>query len=312
MENSIAELAHLLPGFVVLADTSIAASMAANIWGWLDVGVLAQTTGSTGGGTAGGTAGATGGSTAGTPIVPVKPGPGSTGGQTALAGNAPLDFSITGMFLRADIVVQSVIVSLALASFWSWAIIFEKLIHLRRVNSRSSKFEDAFWSGGSLEDLFDKMNNRPRDPMSAMFNAAMREWQRRPGGERASAGPRGNLAERIDRVMNVTFGREVERLERSMNFLASVGAVAPFIGLFGTVWGIMNAFQAIALSKSTNLAAVAPGIAEALFATALGLVAAIPAVIAYNKLSNDVSRYANRLDAFSGEFSAILSRQLDD
>ena len=276
---------------------------------WLDVGVLAQTTGST---SAGGTGGATAGSTAAVPTVPVTPGA-ATGGQSALAGNAPIDFSITGMFLRADIVVQSVILVLALASFWCWAIIFEKLIHLRRVNSRSNRFEDSFWSGGSLEDLFDKMNNRPRDPMSAMFNAAMREWQRRPGSERKAGDlARGKLSERIDRVMTVTFGREVERLERNMTFLASVGSVAPFIGLFGTVWGIMNAFQAIAISKSTNLAAVAPGIAEALFATALGLVAAIPAVIAYNKLSNDVSRYANRLDAFSGEFSAILSRQLED
>lgn len=310
MENALAEMATILPGLVVLAEAGTGLLTWLNLSGldlsWFDVGVLAQTSGNT--------AGATGGGTAGTPIVPVTPGAaGATGGsQSALAGNVPLDFSITSMFLRADIVVQTVIVVLALASFWCWAIIFEKLIHLRRVNSRSSKFEDAFWSGGSLEDLFDKMNNRPRDPMSAMFNAAMREWQRRPGAERASAGPRGNLGERIDRVMNVTFGREVERLERSMNFLASVGSVAPFIGLFGTVWGIMNAFQAIALSKSTNLAAVAPGIAEALFATALGLVAAIPAVIAYNKLSNDVSRYANRLDAFSGEFSAILSRQLDE
>jgi len=141
----------------------------------------------------------------------------------------------------------------------------------------------------------------------------MREWQRSPrrnGGK--SEGARVNLQQRIERVMHVTFGREMDRLERYLNYLASVGSVAPFVGLFGTVWGITNSFQSIALTKNTSLTAVAPGIAEALFATALGLVAAIPAVIAYNKLSTDLGRYANRLDAFASEFSAILSRQLDE
>jgi len=228
------------------------------------------------------------------------------------SGQPDVDFSPWGMFLRADIVVQAVIVLLACASFWSWAIIFEKALHIRRVSGRSSKFEDAFWSGGSLQDLFDKMENRPRDPMGAMFNAAMREWQRTPRRDPARLDEgRVNLQQRIDRVMHVTFGREMDRLERYMSFLASVGSVAPFIGLFGTVWGITNSFQSIALTKNTNLTAVAPGIAEALFATALGLVAAIPAVVAYNKLSSDLARYATRLDAFAGEFSAILSRQLE-
>ena len=223
-----------------------------------------------------------------------------------------VDFSIMGMFLRADIVVQAVIVILAFASFWSWAIIFEKLLHIRRVNGRSRKFEDSFWSGGSLEDLFDKMDNRPRDPMGAMFNAAMREWQRTPPRDAlGSDDARVNLQQRIDRVMQVTFGREMDRLERYMSFLASVGSVAPFVGLFGTVWGITNSFQAIALTKNTNLTAVAPGIAEALFATALGLVAAIPAVVAYNKFSADLGRYGNRLSAFADEFGAIISRQLE-
>ena len=224
-----------------------------------------------------------------------------------------LDFSIIAMFLRADVVVQAVVLLLALASFWSWTVIFEKALHIRRVNARSSKFEDAFWSGGSLDDLFDKMDNRPRDPMGAMFNAAMREWQRSPrrNGTK-SEGARVNLQQRIERVMHVTFGREMDRLERYLSYLASVGAVAPFVGLFGTVWGITNSFQSIALTKNTSLTAVAPGIAEALFATALGLVAAIPAVVAYNKLSTDLGRYANRLDAFASEFSAILSRQLEE
>ncbi len=257
-------------------------------------------------------------STTATPTEPVTAGPGTeaaTGGVTqVLTGiEADLDFSIMGMFLRADIVVQAVITLLALASFWSWTIIFEKVLHIRRVNSQSSKFEDNFWSGGSLEDLYDKIGDRPRDPMGAMFNAAMREWRRASPKERRGAEASGaSLQQRIDRVMLVTFGREMDRLERYMSFLASVGSVAPFVGLFGTVWGITNSFQSIAMTKNTNLTAVAPGIAEALFATALGLVAAIPAVIAFNKFSSDLSRYANRLTAFADEFSAILSRQLEE
>tara|TARA_R110000787_G_scaffold137458_13_gene250559 strand:- start:7310 stop:8038 length:729 start_codon:yes stop_codon:yes gene_type:complete len=222
------------------------------------------------------------------------------------------DLSILSLILRADIVVQAVMLVLAFASVWCWAIIFDKIFRIRRVNRRSDKFEDSFWSGGSLEDLFDRIGNNPADPMSAMFASAMREWRRGASRNGSSDMMRGGLQQRIERVMQVTLGREMERLEKYMTFLASVGSVAPFVGLFGTVWGIMNSFQAIALSKNTSLAVVAPGIAEALFATALGLVAAIPAVLAYNKLSADLGRYANRLDNFSAEFSSILSRQLDE
>ncbi|MRG72828.1 protein TolQ [Alphaproteobacteria bacterium HT1-32] len=222
------------------------------------------------------------------------------------------DLSILSLILRADIVVQAVMLVLAFASVWCWAIIFDKVFRIRRVNRRSDKFEDSFWSGGSLEDLFDRIGNNPADPMSAMFASAMREWRRGASRNGSSDMMRGGLQQRIERVMQVTLGREMERLEKYMTFLASVGSVAPFVGLFGTVWGIMNSFQAIALSKNTSLAVVAPGIAEALFATALGLVAAIPAVLAYNKLSADLGRYANRLDNFSAEFSSILSRQLDE
>lgn len=249
-----------------------------------------------------------------TPVAPTDPTAAVTAPvATAITGaEADIDFSIVGMFLRADIVVQAVLALLALASFWSWTIIFEKFLHVRRVNSQSSKFEDSFWSGGSLDDLYDKIGDRPRDPMGAMFNAAMREWRRASPKERKSDdSSRAGLQQRIDRVMLVTFGREMDRLERYMSFLASVGSVAPFVGLFGTVWGITNSFQAIADTKNTSLTAVAPGIAEALFATALGLVAAIPAVIAYNKYSSDLSRFANRLTNFADEFSAILSRQLE-
>ena len=222
---------------------------------------------------------------------------------------AELDFSLIALFLRADLIVKAVIVILMLASVWCWAIIFQKWFVVRRLNKRSNEFEKAFWSGNSLDDLYDRISQQPRDPMSAIFSAAMREWRRSPTGY--SGGTAVGLAERIDRVMHITLAREMDRAERYMTFLATTGATAPFIGLFGTVWGIMNSFQNIALAKNTSLVVVAPGIAEALFATALGLLAAIPAVIAYNKLSRDLDRYAGRLESFSGEFGAILSRELD-
>jgi len=229
-----------------------------------------------------------------------------------LGGSAAnLDFSILSLFLRADPVVKAVIILLLLASIWCWAIIFDKVMGLRRLNARSTKFEQAFWSGKSLDDLYERISNQPRDPMSAVFVSAMREWRRK--STRDSGGPesRVGVGDRIDRVMQITLDREMDLTEKNMTFLATTGSTAPFIGLFGTVWGIMNSFQAIAISKNTSLAVVAPGIAEALFATALGLLAAIPAVVAFNKLSKDMDRYAGRLDSFAGEFSAILSREMD-
>ncbi|HEY5209010.1 MAG TPA: protein TolQ [Stellaceae bacterium] len=234
--------------------------------------------------------------------------------QIALGGGVPHDLSIITLFLQADLIVKIVCILLLLASFWSWAVIFDKVTKLRRLRRDAATFEESFWSGGSLDDLFDRIGTRPADPMSAVFAAAMREWRRAATRGRApSAGARTNgLQERIERVMQVTMGREMDRLERFMPFLATVGSTAPFVGLFGTVWGIMNSFQSIAAAKNTSLAVVAPGIAESLFATALGLVAAIPAVIAYNKFATDFGRYAGRLDGFATEFSAILSRQLDE
>jgi len=230
-----------------------------------------------------------------------------------LGGSALQDMSVWGLFMQADFVVKAVMLLLLLASFWSWAIIFDKVLLLRRLNGRTSDFEDAFWSGDSLEALYDRAGDRPDEPMGALFAAAMREWRRTASrGAAQSTEVRAGLRERVDRVMHVTLGREMGALEKYMSFLASVGATAPFVGLFGTVWGIMNSFKSIAISKSTNLAVVAPGIAEALFATALGLVAAIPAVIAYNKLSNDLGRYAGRLENFSSEFGTILSRRLEE
>ena len=230
------------------------------------------------------------------------------------AGSKPVaDLSFLGLFLNADLIGKSVIVLLILASFWSWAIIIEKLVRIRRLQSRADDFEDMFWSGGSLDDLYDRVGEQPPCPMTSMFAAAMREWRRSAAkGLVGVSQVRAGLQSRIERVMGVTFGREMDRLERYMSFLASVGSTAPFIGLFGTVWGIMNAFHAIAASKNTSLAVVAPGIAEALFATALGLVAAVPAVIAFNKINSELARYAGRLEAFSNEFNAILSRQLEE
>jgi biopolymer transport protein TolQ len=232
----------------------------------------------------------------------------------ALAGSiAAADFSLWALFLKADILVKVVMMVLVLASIWCWAIIFEKGIRFRRLRTQADDFEDSFWSGGSLEDLFDRIGTRPDHPMELLFVSAMREWRRSTSkGLAGEDSLRAGIKDRTVQVMHITLTREVERLERYMGFLATVGSTAPFVGLFGTVWGIMNSFQAIALTKNTNLAVVAPGIAEALFATALGLIAAIPAVVAYNKFSTDLGRYTVRLEGFVGEFSAILSRQLDE
>ncbi|MBI2240739.1 MAG: protein TolQ [Magnetospirillum gryphiswaldense] len=230
-----------------------------------------------------------------------------------LAGSVTHDMSMFGLFMQADIIVKLIMISLLGASFWCWAIIFDKLMRLRALWQKAESFEESFWSGGSLEELYDRIGARPMDPMSAIFVAAMREWRRSAAkGLTDKENVRVSLPQRIDRVMHVTLGREMDTLERNLGVLASVGSTAPFIGLFGTVWGIMNSFQSIANTHNTSLAVVAPGIAEALFATALGLVAAIPAVIAYNKISSDMDRYAKRLENFSGEFGAILSRQLEE
>ncbi len=231
--------------------------------------------------------------------------------ETPLGGMAH-DLSLWGLFLQADWVVKLVMIGLLLASIWVWAIIFEKITSIRRANRQADAFEDVFWSGGSLDELYRREGERPSHPIAAVFGAAMREWHRsagrlHAGSELAAAGTQ----ERLDRAMTVAVQREMDRMERWMVFLASVGSVAPFVGLFGTVWGIMNSFTAIAGMQNTNLAVVAPGIAEALFATAIGLVAAIPAVLAYNKISTDLARFAARLEGFASEFGAILSRQTE-
>src|SRR5262245_2178168 len=226
-----------------------------------------------------------------------------------------VDLSIFELFRNAHIVVKLVIIGLLLASIWSWAIILEKLFLYAKTRKETDKFEQVFWSGQSLEELYQALSPRRNTGMAALFVAAMREWKRsteREGGERTpGTRPMPGVQLRVEKVMDVTISREIERLERRLTFLATVGSTAPFVGLFGTVWGIMTSFQAIAVSKNTSLAVVAPGIAEALFATALGLLAAIPAVIFYNKFNSEVARHAARLEGFADEFSAILSRQID-
>ncbi len=231
-----------------------------------------------------------------------------------LAGSVDAaNFSVWGLFVQATWIVKIVMIILLMASMWSWAIIFEKVWNLRRLQRSATVFEDEFWSGGSLDALYEKIGRQAENPMTAIFTAAMREWRRSSSrGLQRTESSHASLQQRIERVMQVTLDREMVRLERYMTFLASVGSTAPFVGLFGTVYGIMNSFQSIALTKQTSLAVVAPGIAEALFATALGLVAAIPAVIAYNKISTDLGRYASRLEAFATEFTAIMSRQLEE
>ncbi len=231
---------------------------------------------------------------------------------TQLAGSVAHDMSMWGLFLQADLIVKSVIISLVGASVWSWAIIFDKWFTFKTVGAKTTKFENAFWSGEALEKLFKRVSAKPSDPMARTFCAGMNEWKLTLEQNSAIDDDlRAGLQQRIDRAMATSINREITLMERYMTFLATVGSTAPFIGLFGTVWGIMNSFTAIAGSQQTSLAVVAPGIAEALFATAIGLVAAIPAVVAFNKFNTDLGRYQDRLDAFAAEFSAILGRHLE-
>ena len=218
---------------------------------------------------------------------------------------APHSVSMIGLFLEAGPIVKAVMIGLVLASVWTWAIVFDKLGTFARARRRNAKFEDAFWSGRSLEDLYREQDEDARGT-AAVFAAAMGEWKK--SHEKGARSPFG-LQTRLDGAMNVALTREVERLDARLGSLATIGSAAPFVGLFGTVIGIMTSFQAIAGAKSTNLAVVAPGIAEALLATAIGLLAAIPAVIAYNRLSADANAIASKMERFADEFGAILSRQ---
>jgi biopolymer transport protein TolQ len=221
--------------------------------------------------------------------------------------------SIVDLFNRADLLVKVVLIVLLIASLWSWTIIFNKWLTLGALKRRAAKFEKTFWSGLSLDELYQQYSQKADNPMAAVFVAALREWRRAfDGGAVPKESQLSGVKDRIDKAMNVTIMRETDGIEGQLGFLATVGATAPFVGLFGTVWGIMNSFTAIAARHETTLAVVAPGIAESLFATAMGLLAAIPAVIFYNRFVNEIGRYSTRLDAFADEFSAILSRQLDE
>ncbi len=233
---------------------------------------------------------------------------------TALAGShAAHDLSVWSLFLQADLIVKTIMLILVSASVWSWAIIFDKWMTFKSLDVKANKFENSFWSGEALEKIYKRLQSKAGDPMARTFCAGMNEWNLTvEGGNTGIDGDlRAGLQQRIDRAMATSINRELNLLEKYMTFLGTVGSTAPFIGLFGTVWGIMNSFSAIASAQNTSLAVVAPGIAQALFATALGLVAAIPAVVAYNKFSTDLGRYGDRLEAFSAEFGSILGRHLE-
>ncbi|MBV1896745.1 MAG: protein TolQ [Rhodobacteraceae bacterium] len=219
-----------------------------------------------------------------------------------------IDFSLWGLFARATLTVKLVVVLLIAASFWSWSIIIQRHISYRSARSEAAKFDEMFWSGEPLDALFDTIGAQPSGRSQKIFAAGMTEWRR---SHRNDGGLIAGAQARIDRSMDVAINKESEQLQKGLPVLATIGSTAPFVGLFGTVWGIMNAFVEIAEQQNTNLAVVAPGIAEALMATALGLLAAIPAVIFYNKLSSDSDRIVAGYESFADEFATILSRQLD-
>lgn len=238
----------------------------------------------------------------------------TTDALSDVAQSAAEQLSLWDMVWSSDTITKVVMIGLIAASVWSWAIILEKFSTLRQVRRLSKKFEEAFWSGGSLDRLYEAIGNRPLDPMSSIFVAAMREWKRntllKGKTDRSIRGV--SLQQRIERAMSVSIDKELDSLDTHLGFLATTGSVAPLIGLFGTVWGIINSFNAIAITQSNSLSAMAPGIAEALFTTAFGLIAAIPAVVAYNAITSSIDRYAKTLDNFMAEFSTILSREIDE
>ena len=219
-----------------------------------------------------------------------------------------IDFSMWALFARATLTVKLVMLMLVLASFWSWSIIIQKMISYRKARAEAEAFDRAFWSGEPLDELYEQIGPEPAGHSERVFASGMTEWRR---SHRQDGGLIAGAQARIDRSMDVAIQKEAEDLQRGLPVLATVGSTAPFVGLFGTVWGIMHAFIEIAQQQNTNLAVVAPGIAESLLATGLGLLAAIPAVVFYNKLSADSDRIIGGYEAFADEFATILSRQLD-
>ena len=226
-----------------------------------------------------------------------------------IAESASDPISIWGLIMQADLVVKLVMLILLLASVFTWAVIYDKWRLLHQLRQLTDNFEQRFWSGGDLNQLFQALQTAPQDPMTALFVSGMREWQQ---SNHDGAKTHNFLQLRIERQMGLQLNKEMDKIEKHVPMLATIGSSAPFIGLFGTVWGIMNSFIAISATKQTNLSVVAPGIAEALFATALGLVAAIPATVAFNKLSYYSDQYANRLQGFTDEFVTLVSRELEN
>ncbi|MBD3626338.1 MAG: protein TolQ [Rhodobacteraceae bacterium] len=225
-----------------------------------------------------------------------------------LASASEIDFSLLGLFMRATLTVKIVMALLVLASIWSWAIIVQKHVNFRQARAQALQFEDSFWSGQPLDEVYEELEEEPEGGPEKIFVAGMREWRK---SHTLQGGLIAGAQARIDRAMNIAIAREQDVINSGLGVLATVGSISPFVGLFGTVWGIKYAFEEIAIQQSTNLAVVAPGIAEALLATALGLLAAIPAVIFYNKLSSDADAISARYESFADEFSVILSRQLE-
>ncbi|MDC3026708.1 protein TolQ [Candidatus Pelagibacter sp.] len=219
-----------------------------------------------------------------------------TSQAVGLASNT--DFSLVSLFLRADIIVKSVMIILVVFSIYSWAIIFDKIRLFRKINKSAEEFEEKFWKSKSAETFYNNLPSTTNDPMAELFKSSMQMVMK--------SRSKSNLSERLAGVLEANIEKQMTNVDKNYTFLATVGSTAPFIGLFGTVWGIMNSFQSIAISRNTSLAIVAPGIAEALFATALGLLAAIPAVIAYNKFSNDSKKYSQKLENFSKRFISII------
>ncbi len=219
-----------------------------------------------------------------------------TSQAVGLASNT--DFSLVSLFLRADIIVKSVMIILVVFSIYSWAIIFDKIRLFRKINKSAEEFEEKFWKSKSAETFYNNLPSTTDDPMAELFKSSMQMVMK--------SRSKSNLSERLAGVLEANIEKQMTNVDKNYTFLATVGSTAPFIGLFGTVWGIMNSFQSIAISRNTSLAIVAPGIAEALFATALGLLAAIPAVIAYNKFNNDSKKYSQKLENFSKRFISII------
>ncbi len=226
----------------------------------------------------------------------------------ALGMAQEIDFSMLALFARATFTVKLVMIGLMVMSFWSWAIIVRKHLMFRSARTEAAVFDHAFWSGEPLDELYERIGGEPQGASEKIFAAGMLEWRR---SHRQDGGLIAGAQARIDRAMDVAIARESEALNKGLSFLATTGSTAPFIGLFGTIWGVKHSFEQIAISQNTNLATVAPGIAEALLATGIGLIAAIPAVVAYNKLNADSERILGGYEAFADEFATILSRQLD-